>query len=67
MEKAYKSYHSQTKKQKTVAQSTTEVEFVAAAAALKQALWLRKILNEFDLKQVAGIEVFVKNQAAIAI
>ncbi|XP_047258984.1 secreted RxLR effector protein 161-like [Capsicum annuum] len=32
------------KKQETVAQSTAEAEFIAAAATVNQAIWLRKIL-----------------------
>lgn len=50
-----------------MAQSTAEAEFVAAAAAVNQALWLRKILNDLHLEQKKGTEIFVDNQAAIAI
>ena len=32
-----------------------------------QALWLRKLLCDLDLKQLNETEVFVDNQAAIAI
>ena len=39
------------KKQETVAQSTTEAEFVAATAAVNQALWLRKILMDLNLEK----------------
>lgn len=39
------------KKQETVAQSTAEAEFVAATAAVNQALWLRKILSDLNLEQ----------------
>lgn len=55
------------KKQDIVAQSTAEAEFVAATAAANQALWLRKILVDLHMKQTEGTEVFVDNQAAIAI
>lgn len=55
------------KKQKTVAQSTAEVEFVATAAAVNQALWLTKILNDLHLEQKEETEIFINNQAAIAI
>ncbi|KAF2297057.1 hypothetical protein GH714_016190 [Hevea brasiliensis] len=55
------------KKQDIVAQSTAEAEFIVATAAVNQALWLRKILNDLDLEQKGSIEVFVDNQAAIAI
>ncbi|PNX60132.1 putative copia-type protein, partial [Trifolium pratense] len=39
------------KKQEIVAQSTTEAEFIAATAAVNQALWLRKILSDMHLEQ----------------
>jgi hypothetical protein len=55
------------KKQETVAQSTAEAEFIAATAAVNQALWLRKLFCDLHLKQQNDTEVFVDNQAAIAI
>jgi len=56
-----------TKKQEIVAQSTTEAEFIAATAAVNQVLWLKKILYDLHFQQKNKIEVFVDNQAAIAI
>lgn len=55
------------KKQDTIARSTAEAEFVAAAAAVNQALWLRKILEDLHLEQKEETEIFVDNQAIIAI
>ncbi|KAE8666818.1 hypothetical protein F3Y22_tig00112491pilonHSYRG00346 [Hibiscus syriacus] len=55
------------KKQDIVAESTAEAKFIAATAAVNQALWLRKILNDLCLEQRRSTEVFVDNQAAIAI
>lgn len=55
------------KKQETVAQSTAEAEFVAATAAVNQALWLRKFLLDLNLEQKESTEIFVDNQTAIAI
>lgn len=55
------------KKQDIVAQSTAEAEFIAAAAAVNQALWLRKILVDLQMTQAEPTRVFVDNQAAIAI
>ena len=55
------------KKQETVAQSTVEAEFIAATAAVNQALWLRKILMDLNLEQKESTKIFVDNQAAIAI
>ncbi|CAJ2639700.1 unnamed protein product [Trifolium pratense] len=56
-----------TKKQETVAQSTAEAEFIAATAAVNQVVWLKKILFDLHLQQNHKIEVFIDNQAAIAI
>nr|KYP52897.1 Retrovirus-related Pol polyprotein from transposon TNT 1-94 [Cajanus cajan] len=55
------------KKQATVAQFTTEAEFVVATAAVNQVLWLRKILIDLNMEQKVSTEVFVDNQATIAI
>ncbi|PHU21266.1 Fanconi-associated nuclease 1 -like protein [Capsicum chinense] len=55
------------KKQDIVAQSTAEAEFVAAKAAVNQAFWLKKILIDLHMEPTGSIEVFVDNQAAIAI
>lgn len=55
------------KKQEVVAQSTAEAEFIAATAAVNQALWLRKILFDLHLEQASSTAVMVDNQAAIAI
>ena len=55
------------KKQNIVAQSTVEVEFTAASTAVNQALWLRKVLVDLNMKQERCTELFVDNQAAISI
>jgi predicted peroxiredoxin len=56
-----------TKKQETVAQSTVEAGFIAATIAVNQVVWLKKILFDLHLQQNHKIEVFIDNQAAIAI
>ncbi|KAF2319623.1 hypothetical protein GH714_017668 [Hevea brasiliensis] len=53
--------------QEVVAQSTAEAEFVAATAAVNQAIWLKKILSDLQLEQEQGTKILVDNQAAIAI
>lgn len=55
------------KKQNIVAQSTAEAEFVAAAAAVNQALRLKKILVDLHMEPTGSIEVFVDNESTIAI
>ncbi|KAF2308331.1 hypothetical protein GH714_040020 [Hevea brasiliensis] len=52
--------------QEVVAQSTAEAEFVAATAAVNQAIWLKKILS-FTTGARARHKILVDNQAAIAI
>ncbi|XP_040956008.1 uncharacterized protein [Gossypium hirsutum] len=55
------------KKQQTVAQSTAEAEYISAAAAVNQAIWLRKILDDLNESQVQPTEIRVDNQSAVAI
>lgn len=55
------------KKQEIVAQSTAEAEFIAATAAANQVLWLKKIMCDLHEEQKHNTEIFVDNQAAIAI
>ncbi|XP_052486285.1 secreted RxLR effector protein 161-like [Gossypium raimondii] len=50
------------KKQQTVAQSTVEAEYIAAAAAVNQAIWLRKLLCDLNEDQVEATEIRVDNQ-----
>lgn len=52
------------KRQPTVAVSTTEAEYMAASAAVKEALWLRKLMADvYDLTPT--IKIFGDNQSAI--
>ncbi|RVW24713.1 Copia protein [Vitis vinifera] len=55
------------RKQEVVAQSTAEAEYIATVAAVNQALWLRKLLTDLDMKQEVSTKVFVDNQATISI
>jgi transposase InsO family protein len=52
------------KRQPTVAVSTTEAEYMAAAAAVKEGLWLRKLLTSLGLKGDV-IHINCDNQSAI--
>jgi ribonuclease HI len=56
----------QSKRQPTMAASTTEAEYMAAAAAIKEGLWLRKLLNDLQLGSGA-IKIYADNQSAIKI
>lgn len=55
------------KKQEIVAQSTAEAEFIATTAAANQAVWLRKLLKDLNSSSEEGTEVYVDNQATLAI
>ena len=52
------------KRQPTVAASTTEAEYIAAGAACREALWLRKLGADFGLT-VGTIGIGSDNQGAI--
>ena len=53
------------KKQTILGDSTTEAEYVAAAQATKEIVWLRKILDDLQEKQTTSTTLFVDNNSAI--
>jgi hypothetical protein len=55
------------KKQEVIAQSTAEVEYVAAIAAVNQAIWIRKLMTDLQMEQKKSTRILVDNQAAISI
>lgn len=50
--------------QPTVAASTAEAEYMAAASAVKEGLWLRKLMKDLDLK-TETVRILCDNQGAI--
>jgi len=48
--------------QPTVAVSTTEAEYMAAAYAIKEALWLRTLLDDLDM-EIGTITINADNQS----
>jgi hypothetical protein len=52
------------KRQATVALSSTEAEYMAATHASKEALWLKRLIGELGWRQSA-VEVFCDNQSAL--
>jgi hypothetical protein len=54
-------------KEKKVALSSCEAEFMAATAAAKQALWLRNLLGEITVTEPRAVTLFVDNNSAIAL
>ncbi|KAG8489409.1 hypothetical protein CXB51_017388 [Gossypium anomalum] len=55
------------KKQQIVAQSTAEAEYIAAATTVNQAIWLRKLLDDLNARQMEATEIKVDNQSAVTI
>ncbi|XP_058776072.1 secreted RxLR effector protein 161-like [Vicia villosa] len=54
------------KKQDTVAQYSTEAEYMAAGLATQQSLWLRRILEDIGEKQEESLLLHCDNKSAIA-
>jgi len=55
------------KKQAVVALSTTEAEYVAAAFATQELVWLRKLLQELGFQQESATVLFEDNMGAIEV
>jgi hypothetical protein len=53
------------KKQSLVALSSTKAEYMAATAAMKEAVWLRTLLGEFNLSKTHMITLHIDNQFTI--
>ena len=56
----------QSKLQPTVAVSTTEAEYIAAATVSKEAMWLRKLMVDFGMR-LACLEIGGDNQSALGL
>jgi len=56
------------KLQQTVAVSTAEAEYMAASAAVKEAIWLRNIMGDLGFKKATEAQIiYTDNQAALAL
>jgi len=55
------------KKQSIVALSTCEAEYIAAAACVCHAIWLRRLLERMTLKQEEATKIYIDNKSAIAL
>jgi len=55
------------KRQATVALSSTEAEYMALTQATKEAIWLRGLLAELNYTQERATTLFEDNQSAIAL
>lgn len=54
------------KKQNCVAMSSTEAEFISLSEACKEAIWLRKLLADFNLKQNQPTVIYEDNQSCLS-
>jgi hypothetical protein len=54
------------KRQQTVALSTTEAEYMAMCQAIREAIWIRQLLTELGLHQ-ESVEIHADNKSAIAL
>lgn len=53
------------RRQKLVSLSTTEAEYIAAATAAREAVWIRTLLNGIGQRRENPTTLFVDNQSAI--
>lgn len=56
-----------TKKQNSVAASSTEAEYMALFEAVREAIWLKSFLNELKIEINDPIKIFEDNQGCISI
>ena len=55
------------KRQPTIALSTTEAEYMAMSQCTKEAIWLRQLLADVGLVQEGSTQILCDNQGAIAL
>ena len=54
-----------TKRQSSVALSSTEAEYIVAALTAKEGLWIKTIIEELDIFELKEMTVFCDNQSTI--
>lgn len=54
-----------TKRQTTVAQSSTEAEYVALASAVANLLWMKNLLLNFEVEFIEPLKILENNQSVI--
>lgn len=59
--------HWLSRKQQTIALSTTEAEYVAASQALQDLLWIRKLLSEINHADIVPTPMMIDNNSVICI
>lgn len=56
-----------TRKQRTIALSSTEAECAALADCICEAIWITKLFDELEIREAVPVEIFEDNQSTIAI
>ena len=55
------------KKQRTVSTSTIEAEYIALGHAAREAVWIRRFINEMKLEAVEDVTLYGDNEMSIAL
>ena len=55
------------KKLRTVSTSTTEAEYIALGHAAREAVWIRRFINEMELETVEGLTLHGDNEMSISL
>lgn len=55
------------KEQRTVSTSTTEAEYIALGHAAREAVWIRRFINEMSFETVEGLTLHGDNEISIAL
>ena len=55
------------KKQRTVSTSTTEAEYIALGHAAREAVWIRRFINEIEIEVIGDLTLFGDNEMSIAL
>lgn len=54
-----------TRKQTIVASSSFDAEYIAASEATKEAIWLKALIEDFDIKNDDSVPIYEDNQSVI--
>ena len=57
----------QSKLQPTIATSTTEAEYQAAASTIKETLWIRNLLKQLLMPKLIKVKILIDNKSALSL
>ena len=55
------------KKQRTMSTSSTEAEYIALGHAVREAVWIRRFINEIEIEVIGELTLFGDNKMSIAL